>query len=169
MWSSASDRPLSSPAPVFDIGDNGDMKEYKSSETERMKWRRCRARKKLGAEAVPLRPPGRPPRGTEDSPYTEDADLPLISVWYVHLLDQLPWQPDRGRAREIAALRACVNSWGELFAAEAEEWAEDDWYEPRCTICKGPIRPDTRFGVCHRRPECKREARRRYDRAARRR
>jgi hypothetical protein len=147
--------------------DNGSMKE--SSETERMKWRRVRARKKLGREAVPFRQPGRPPHGVEDSPYLADGTLPVWAEWFVYGLDQLPFEPDPGKRQEIAALRACVKSYGRMFEAEAEARAESEagWREPRCKICKGPIRPDNRYGVCQRNPACKRESRRRYDRAHR--
>lgn len=86
-----------------------------SSATDRMRWRRYRLRKKLGVEAVPYRQPGRPPRGTEDSPYLIDAPLSVLAEWMVYQLDQLPFEPDPVRARENAYFRACVKSWGVAF------------------------------------------------------
>ena len=92
------------------------------SVTDRMRSRRYRARKR--GEDVPLRLPGRPRRGVDDSPFICDAPLSLLMEWAVHRLDQLPNEKDPGKARENAAFRACVKSWGTAFA-RAEAVARD--------------------------------------------
>jgi hypothetical protein len=90
--------------------------------THAQRERRLRARRKglaktrLGEDAA-LRMAGRPPSG-DDSTQVMDQPLSVLSEWYVYQLDQLPPQQDPGQAREYAALRACVKTWGEMFAQQ---------------------------------------------------
>ena len=51
--------------------------------------RRYRLRKKLGIEAVPYRPPGRP--RVEDTPLVENAHLADLLDWAVYRIEQ--WLP----------------------------------------------------------------------------
>jgi hypothetical protein len=96
------------------------MKEYKSSATDRMRWRRYYARKYLG-EDVPYRQPGRPRRGVDDSPYICDAPLSLLAEWMIYQLDQLPPEKDPQQARDYGYFRYTIRSWGAAFARREAE------------------------------------------------
>lgn len=72
-------------------------------------WR-YRQRKLLGEEAVPRRPPGRPPRGN-DSPYLEDADVRLLLEWLVHRMIQQRPETDHEHAVSWAYFRRAAQWW----------------------------------------------------------
>jgi hypothetical protein len=102
--------------------DNGAMK---TDYTVPQRMRRYRARKRLGVDAVPLRPPGRP--RVDDTPLVENAHLTDLLDWAAYRIEQ--WLP--GGVPLGPSMAADVELWKVATRTKELEDAIADWQAVR--------------------------------------